>query len=47
MLITSNVPDIIHNCDYYTQSMFNRCVVQIGINSFYEGKYHEVQQFLS
>jgi translation initiation factor 3 subunit C len=41
------VPDIIHDCDYYTQAMFNRCIVQIGITSFFYGKYHETQQFLS
>ncbi len=43
----SNISDTINECDYYTQAIYNRCIVQIGINSFYWGKYYEVQQFLS
>ncbi len=43
----SNIPETISECDYYTQVMFNRCIVQIGINAFHFGKYFEVQQFLS
>ena len=47
LLIMSNIPDIINECDYYTQAIYNRCIVVIGINSFIFGKYFEVQQFLS
>jgi hypothetical protein len=43
----SNIPETIQEADYYTQTLYNRCIVQIGINSFYFGKYFEVQQFLS
>ena len=43
----SSIPEIIKECDYYTQVMYNRCIVQIGITSFNHGKYFEVQQFLS
>lgn len=47
MLIMSNIPETITEGDFYTQAIYNRCIVQIGINSFFYGKYHEVQQFLS
>ena len=47
LLIMSNISDTISEGDFYTQALYNRCIVQIGINSFFWGKYHEVQQFLS
>ena len=43
----SNIPHIINKCDYYTQALYNRAVVAIGICSFRNGNLFEVQQFLS
>lgn len=43
----SNVPSTISKHDYYTQALYNRAIVSIGICSFRNGKLLEVQQFLS
>ncbi len=43
----SNIPHIINKADYFTQALYNRAIVSIGICSFRNGQLHEVQQFLS
>jgi hypothetical protein len=43
----SNIPENIINCDYYTQAIYNRVIVQIGLNAFHFGNLFEVQQYLS
>lgn len=47
LLVMSNVPDIIAKCDYYTQALYNRAIVTIGISAFKNGNLFEVQQYLS
>lgn len=38
---------MISSCDYYTQAIYNRVIVQIGLNAFHHGNMFEVQQYLS
>jgi hypothetical protein len=47
ILTMSNVPSTISKHDYYTQSLYNRAIVSIGICAFRNGKLLETQQFLS
>lgn len=47
LLIMSNIPEQISSKDYLTQALYNRVMVQIGLNAFRNGNFLEVQQFLS
>lgn len=46
LLIVSNLSDKITSQDYYTQVLYNRALVAIGIRAFKHGNMFEVQQFL-
>ena len=46
ILTISTIPDQITHQDYYTQALYNRTLVQIGLNAFRNGYMFEVQQFL-
>ena len=47
MLTMSNIPHSVHRADYYTQTLYNRAIIQIGICAFRNGSLYEVQQYLS
>lgn len=46
LLIISTLSEQILQQDYYTQALYNRVLVQIGLNAFRSGNMFEVQQFL-
>lgn len=46
LLIISTLSESILSQDYYTQVLYNRVLVQLGIMAFRRGNMHEVQQFL-
>lgn len=46
LLTISTLPEIITSQDYYTQALYNRVLVQIGVLAFRQGNIFEVQQFL-
>ena len=46
LLIVSTLGETITNHDYYTQTLYNRVLVQIGLMAFSQGNMFEVQQFL-
>jgi translation initiation factor 3 subunit C len=46
LLVISTLSEQILQQDYYTQALYNRVLVQIGINAFRSGNIFEVQQFL-
>lgn len=46
LLTISTLSETIVNQDYYTQVLYNRVLVQIGLTAFREGNMFEVQQFL-
>ena len=35
LLLMSIIPDVITKCDYYTQALYNRAIVKIGISAFH------------
>ena len=46
LLTVSTISENITNYDYYTQVLYNRVLVQIGLLAFRQGNMFEVQQFL-
>ena len=46
LLTISTLSETILNQDYYTQVLYNRVLVQIGLAAFRQGSMFEVQQFL-
>lgn len=47
LLLTSNIIDNIHSYSFSVQTLFNRVLVQLGINAFIDGNLYEVQNALS
>lgn len=46
LLVVSTLSEIILAQDYYTQALYNRALVQLGLAAFRVGNMFEVQQFL-
>lgn len=46
LLVISTLSEQILSQDYYTQSLYNRALVQLGLGAFRNGNMFEVQQFL-
>ena len=46
LLTISTLGDNIVNYNYYTQALFNRVMVQLGLMAFRDGNIHEVQLYL-
>lgn len=46
LLIISTLSEQVHSQDYYTQALYNRALVQMGILAFKQGNIFEVQQYL-
>jgi translation initiation factor 3 subunit C len=46
LLVISTLSEVILNQDYYTQTLYNRALVQLGLCAFRSGNMFEVQQFL-
>ncbi len=46
LLVISTLSDQILSQDYYTQTLYNRALVQLGLGAFRNGNLFEVQQFL-
>lgn len=47
LLLTANIVDSIQNYSFYVQALFNRTLVQLGVNAFIDGNLYEVQHALS
>jgi translation initiation factor 3 subunit C len=46
LLVVSTLSEVILHQDYYTQALYNRALVQLGLCAFRSGNMFEVQQFL-
>lgn len=46
LLVVSTLSEVILHQDYYTQALYNRALVQLGLCAFQSGNIFEVQQFL-
>lgn len=46
LLVVSTLSEVILHQDYYTQALYNRALVQLGLCAFHSGNIFEVQQFL-
>jgi translation initiation factor 3 subunit C len=46
LLTISTISETISSHDYYTQVLYNRVLVQVGLTAFRAGNMFEVQQFL-
>ena len=44
--MVSTIAEVIDSQDHYTQSVYNRTLVQLGLTAFVTGNMFEVQQFL-